>query len=198
MRSSGFGVKESVASYRGPTAGVDQAVRIDRKVRRASGRRGDSLRVPVESWTSGIRLPLDIHAARTAAPHSREARHTSAPPAYTLAHTCTLRPTRQRPSCPRRLLRLLAPPYRAERPDRLLTWGEGGARCARATGRGAPRCLSQGSAQSVCARVRRAEQRRPGSGKLPAEPGLAQRAEGARRRSGGFARFLMGRICSGL
>lgn len=79
VRSSGFGVKESVASYRGPTAGVDQAVRIDRKVRRASGRRGDSLRVPVESWTSGIRLPLDIHAARTAAPHSREARHTSAP-----------------------------------------------------------------------------------------------------------------------
>lgn len=36
------------------------------------------------------------------------------------------------------------------------------------------------------------------NGKLPAGPESALRVEGARPHSGGFARFLMGRICSGL
>lgn len=76
--------------------------------------------------------------------------------------------------------------------------GARGSLSRRAAGRGAPCCPGQGSARSVGARVLRAGQRPPGSGKLPARLGRAQGAEGARRRSSGFARFLMGRICSGL
>lgn len=60
----------------------------------------------------------------------------------------------------------------------------------------APRYQGLGSAQSRA--HERGVGRPPGYGKLGAGPKAAQRAEGARPHSGGFDRFLMGRICSGL
>lgn len=66
--------------------------------------------------------------------------------------------------------------------------------------RGRPRSAQESSQGrgSARARVHRVGQRPPGHGKRRAGPSPAQRAEGARPRSGGFAGFLMGRICSGL
>lgn len=52
------------------------------------------------------------------------------------------------------------------------------AHCAPEAGGGAPRCLLQGSARRVGARVRPARQGPAGSGKLRAGPDSAQGAEG--------------------
>lgn len=131
-----------------------------------------------------------------AVPHLREPHAHISSPEYTSVHTCTLRPTGQRPSRPARSLRLLVPSCRAGPPGpcpgRILTWGARGRRRRRVRASGPRQRAERGRA---CASARL---RLRGSVQLRAGPGPAQRAEGARQRSGGFAGFLMGRICSGL
>lgn len=182
VRSYGFGVRENVARQRPFCSGGPDCAHRARR-REGARRREDSLRCPAGVPDQRDSLPFINSRGRPAwAALEREPHAHTRSPAYTLVHTCTLRPTRQRPSCPWWWLRLLAPSRGAELPDPATAHsppgGEGDARSEPAVGRGAPGCPGQGSARSVGARVRRDRQRPPGSGKLQAGPDQAQGAEG--------------------
>lgn len=162
------------------------------------------MRVPAESWTSGIPFLIYINprGPHGCATFERAARTYQLPRIHIGTHVHAA-PHRTAPklSCEVAAASRAFLPRWAAWP---LPWlnphlGRGGAQCGPAAGRGESGPCGQGSAGAwarVCVRPAAPAGLRAATGR--ARPGPAQRAEGARQRSGGFAGFLMGRICSGL